>query len=185
MLVREVMTSPAVTVTSYTTAQEALRLLDEFRVSALPVVDDDGAVVGLLSEVDVLVLLPDITVTATRTATRVRDLMTHPAITVSADCGIAEAVALMRTAAVRSMPVVLHGRIVGMVSRSDLVRLLAHADDLIRYEVLGRLRAEGAAWQVDVTDRVVIITGPVTDRQRHQAAELARSVTGVADVRVH
>jgi CBS domain-containing protein len=190
MLVREVMTSPAVTVTPYTTAQEALRLLDECHITALPVVDDDGIVVGVVSEADLLALIPDgqqsdpllpVGAAATR---RVRDLMTRPAVTVDADSQVVEAVELMRSTVVKSLPVVLNRRIVGVVSRSDLVRVLAHADDRIRYEITGLLRAEGVNWLVDVSDGVVTINGPITDRQRQNAEAIARSVSGVVDVRV-
>lgn len=191
MLVREVMSSPAVTVTPYTTAQEVLRLLDECHITALPVVDDDGIVVGVVSEADLLALIPDgqqsdpllpVGAAATR---RVRDLMTRPAVTVDADSQIVEAVELMRSTVVKSLPVVLNRRIVGVVSRSDLVRVLAHADDRIRYAITGLLRAEGVNWLVDVSDGVVTIDGPITDRQRRNAESIARSVTGVVDVRVH
>ena len=191
MLVRDVMTSPAVTVTPYTTAHEALRLLDECHITALPVVDDDGVVVGVVSEADLLALIPDgrhsdplapVGAAATR---RVRELMTHPAVTVDADSKVIAAVELMRSSVMKSLPVVLNGRIVGVVSRSDLVRVLAHTDDRIRYDVIGLFRADGANWLVDVSDGVVTISGPVTDRQRRDAEAIARSVTGVVDVRVH
>ncbi len=193
MVVREVMTSPAITVTAYTTAREALRLLDECRITALPVVDDDGIVVGVVSEADLLALVPDdregrqpdplqAGVPATH---RVRDVMTHPAVTVGADNAVAEAIELMRSTMIKSLPVVLNGRIVGVVSRSDLVRVLAHTDDRIRREVTGLVRAHGVNWLVDVTAGVVTITGPVTDRQRRDAETIAGSVRGVVDVRVH
>jgi CBS domain-containing protein len=191
MLVREVMTSPAVTVTPYTTAQEALRQLDECHITALPVVDDDGVVVGVVSEADLLALIPDsqqsdpLLPVGTAATRRVRELMTRPAVTVGADSQIAEAVELMRSTVIKSLPVVLNRRIVGVVSRSDLVRVLAHADDRIRYAITGLLRAEGVNWLVDVSDGVVTIHGPVTDRQRRNAESIARSVTGVVDVRVH
>jgi CBS domain-containing protein len=134
MLVREVMTSPAITVTPYTTAREALRLLNECQITALPVVDDDGIVVGVVSEADLLALVPDgpqsdpmlAAVPATR---RVRELMTQPAVTVGAGSEVTEAVTLMRSTVMKSLPVVLSGRIVGVVSRSDLIRVLSHTDD--------------------------------------------------------
>lgn len=189
MLVREVMTSPAITVTPYTTAREALRLLNECQITALPVVDDDGIVVGVVSEADLLALVPDSPqsdpilagVPATR---RVRELMTQPAVTVGAGSEVTEAVTLMRSTTVKSLPVVLSGRIVGVVSRSDLVRVLAHTDDRIRDEVTTLIRAEGVNWLVDVTNGVVTINGPVTDRQRREAEAIARSVPGVVDVRI-
>jgi CBS domain-containing protein len=184
MLVREVMTSPAVTVTPYTTAHEALRLLDEYRITALPALDDDGRVVGVVSETDLLAMVPDADPGLPRPQpVRVRELMSQPAVTVSADSTVAEAVRLMTAAAVRSLPVVVDDRIVGIVSRSDLIHTLAHADDLIRTEVIRHIRAAGSDWMVEVTDRIVTISGPVTDEQRHHAEELAGTVHGVADVR--
>jgi CBS domain-containing protein len=184
MLVREVMTSPAVTVTPYTTVHEALRLLDECRITALPALDDDGRVVGVVSETDLLAMMPDADRGLPQSQPgRVRELMSQPAVTVSADSPVAEAVRLMTTAAVRSLPVVVNDRIVGVVSRSDLIHALAHADDLIRIEVIRHIRAEGRDWMVEVTDRIVTISGPVTDEQRRRAAELAGTVHGVADVR--
>ena len=189
MLVREVMTSPAITVTEYTTAREALRLLGECQITALPVVDDDGIVVGVVSEADLLALVPDgpqpdpmrPDIPATR---RIRELMTHPAVTVGADSEVIEAVKLMRSTVMKSLPVVLNGRIVGVVSRSDLVRVLTHTDDRLRDEVNGLVRAEGVNWLVDVTNGVVTINGPVTERQRREAEAIVRSVTGVVDVRI-
>ena len=98
--------------------------------------------------------------------------------------GPGEAVRIMTSNAIRSLPVVLKDRIVGVVSRSDLIQVLAHTDELIRYEITGRFRAEGMGWTVDVSDRVATITGPVTDDQRRHAEQLARAVHGVAAVRV-
>jgi CBS domain-containing protein len=189
MLVREVMTSPAITVTEYTTAREALRLLGECRITALPVVDDDGIVVGVVSEADLLALIPDGPQSDPMrpdipTTRRIRELMTHPAVTVDADSEVIEAVKLMRSTVMKSLPVVLNGRIVGVVSRSDLVRVLTHTDDRLRDEVNGLIRAEGVNWLIDVTNGVVTINGPVTERQRREAEAIVRSVTGVVDVRI-
>jgi CBS domain-containing protein len=183
MLIREVMTSPAVTVTPYTTTHEALRLLDEYRITALPALDDDGRVIGVVNETDLLAMVPDADHGLPPQQRRVRDLMSQPAVTVSADSTVAEAVRLMTTAGVRSLPVVVDDRIVGIVSRSDLIHTLAHADDLIRTEVIRHIRAAGRDWMVEVTDRIVTISGPVTDDQRHHAAQLVQTVHGVAAVR--
>lgn len=185
MLVREVMTSPAVTVSPYTTTCEALRLLAEYGITALPTVDDDGTVLGLVGEADLLAAMSDSADPEQPVveALRVGQVMSRPATVVSADSTVADAVSIMTSAAVKSLPVVLHDRIVGIVSRSDLVRMLAHADDHIRYEVTGRLRAAGRDWIVDVNDHVVTISGPVTDEQRNDAQQLARTVCGIASVR--
>jgi predicted transcriptional regulator len=190
MLVRDLMTSPAVTVTPYTLAREALRLLDECRITTLPVVDDDGAVVGVISEADLLALLPGMPQAAVLrladdvATTRVGELMTHDAVTVRADSDIVEAVELLGSMVFKSLPVVQDERIVGVISRSDVVRVLAHVDDQIRDEVLRVLRAEDDSWTVTVAHGIATISGPVTDRQRRDAEALARSVAGVVGVRL-
>ena len=185
MLVRDVMTSPAVTVSPYTTTHEAVRLLAEYGITALPVLADDGAVLGMVSETDMIASMSDPAGRARPVveATRVSEVMKRPAVTVTAERALADAIGVMTAAAVKSLPVVLHDRIVGIVSRSDLIRMLAHADDQIRYEVTGTIRAVGSDWTVDVTDRVVTISGPVTEEQRHNAQDLARTVPGVTSVR--
>lgn len=184
MLVRDVMTSPAVTASSYTTTREAVRLLAEHGITSLPVIDDDGCVIGIVSEHHILGSMSEATGPARPVveASRVGEAMTRPAVTVTADSTIADAVAVMTSAAIKSLPVVLHDRIVGVVSRSDLIRYLAHTDVRIRYEVTGHLRATGNDWTVAVDDRVVTISGPVTDDQRRSAEELARTVPGVTSV---
>jgi CBS domain-containing protein len=62
MLVREVMSSPAITVSERTSVRAALRLLDDYGITALPVVDDDGGIVGVVSEADLVreTVLPDV-----------------------------------------------------------------------------------------------------------------------------
>ena len=182
MLVREIMSSPAVTVSPYTTTREALRLLAQYEITALPALNDDGTVIGIVGEAELLATASADAQGAATDGLRVGDVMRQPAFFVEADNTIAEAVHLMTSAGVTSLPVVLHDRIVGVVSRSDLIRMLARTDEQIRYDVLGRLRAIGNEWLVDVSDRAVTITGPTTDAQRDEARELARAVPGVTTI---
>lgn len=138
MLVRDLMTSPAVTITADDGAVDAARLLDRLSLTSLPVVDLDSKLIGILSEADLIAWL------ATRSRIRedgplVRDVMTHRVLTVSADEDVARVVELMAGTVLKSLPVLLHDRVVGVVSRRDIVRAIAHGeldarhtDDLLR-----------------------------------------------------
>jgi CBS domain-containing protein len=123
MLVREVMTSPAVTVGPDESIRHAIALLDRFQVTALPVIDEDGCPIGVVSEAD---LLREALGRAGHTT--VRDVMTRQVLTVSADGDVVDAFAVMDGTVVKSLPVLLHGRVVGVISRRDLVATLARGD---------------------------------------------------------
>jgi CBS-domain-containing membrane protein len=192
MLVREVMSAPAITVSATTSVREALRLLDRHNITALPVVDDEGYIVGVVSEADLVreAVLPDgrshmipVQPSESAPAHSVGDVMTEGALTVSGGSDLADAVDLMTSTAVKSLPVVDHGRVVGVVSRTDVVHVLARHDDSIRMEVDELVRSEGADWLIDVVDGVVRVTGPADEHERRVARVLAGSVPGVVAVR--
>jgi CBS-domain-containing membrane protein len=133
MLVREVMTSPAVTIQPTDEVAEAARILDRQSLTSLPVVEADGRLVGIIGEADVIGQLttPQEGRSATHrrvTALRVRDVMTHRVLTAAADDDLAQVVALMSGTTLKCLPVLLHERVVGVVSRRDVVRALARGD---------------------------------------------------------
>jgi CBS domain-containing protein len=192
MLVREVMSSPAVTVPSDASLKAAVSLLQEHDVSAMPVVDADGALVGVVSEADVIreLVVPDQRASETPTpveptpfALRVCDVMTAHALTIPPAADLAAATELMTSSAIKSLPVVDHGRVVGVVSRRDVVHVLATSDDLIEGQVDELIRSAGEDWLADVTDGLVAVDGPRTASERRLAEALVRSVPGVVGVR--
>jgi CBS-domain-containing membrane protein len=124
MLVRDVMTSPAVTIRTDDEAAEAARVLDRLSLTSLPVVDRDLRLLGIISEADLISRLA----TAPADQPRVGDLMTRRVLTVSADDELSLVVSLMTGTILKSVPVLLRGRVVGMVSRRDIVRALAHGE---------------------------------------------------------
>lgn len=133
MLVRDVMTSPAVTIRPDDEVTEAARVLDRLSLTSLPVVDHDLRLLGIISEADVIGQLAAHGATAggahrRADVRRVRDVMTHPVLTAVADGELTEVVALMSGTTLKSLPVLLHGRVVGMVSRRDVVRAMARGD---------------------------------------------------------
>lgn len=192
MLVREVMTREVVTVGPETTVKEAVRRLSEHQITAMPVVDAEGRLVGVVSEADVLrdTVLPDprahelpVHLSGGPYAARVTDVMSHFPLTVRADSDLASAAELMTGTAVKSLPVVEGGAVVGVVSRRDIIAALARRDELIEADVDSLLRESGVECQVDVEDGVVVLEGPEDPRQRELARTLVGTVAGVIGVR--
>lgn len=164
MLVREVMTSPVVSVAPDTPVKQAIRLLDEHAISSLPVLDAEGRLVGVVSEADVLrdsvpadrrARERAVEITAPPVRLAVTDVMTHLPITVSPDDDVESAVELLVDTQVKSLPVVALGRVVGVVSRCDVIAVLARRDELIEAEVDEALREAGFECTVEVDDGVV------------------------------
>jgi len=173
VLVRELMTRPVVTVTPETPVKEALRRLAGHDVTAMPVVDDAGALVGVVSEADLIgdLVLPDqrahelpVHVGTGGWPRRVADVMSH-------------------VPAVKSLPVLEGGHVVGVVSRRDVVAVLARADDRIEAEVDELLGSVGLSCGVQVSDGVVVVDGLDDPHTRELARVLATTVRGVVGVR--
>lgn len=193
MLVREVMTSPAVTVGPRAPVKHAVQLLDEHRITAMPVVDDAGHLVGVVSEADVLrdSLPPDrrahehsVEMAAPAVRLLVTDVMTHLPISVSPDDDLTGAVELLVDTQVKSLPVVTSGHVVGMVSRSDVIAVLVRQDALIEAEVDEALRLAGAECTVDVVDGVVTLRDGDDPDRLHVAQVVAARVPGVVGVSI-
>lgn len=191
MLVRDVMTTPAVTVTADTPLKQVARLLDERSVTSLPVVDGRGHIVGVISEADViLVAVPHDarahetprSLTREPTFTRTSQVMSRHPVTVSSWADLAEATDLMTSTSVKSLPVVDDGVLVGVVSRRDVVRTLARSDDRIEAELDDLLDGLDDGWLLEVVDGVVIADGPDDERERAIVRALASTVPGVVAV---
>ena len=204
MKVKDVMTSEVVSVEPQTSLKDVARLLIERRVSGVPVVENDGTVVGVVSEGDILVkereqhgppsllghLLDwDAAERAKRGATDASDAMTAPAVTIRPTRPVHEAAALMLDRSVNRLPVVdEHRRLVGIVTRADLVRAFARTDEEIereiREDVLKRtLWASPDHFTIDVDDGEVTIEGRTTDAESAQVlTRLVERVPGVVQV---
>ncbi|SFI65239.1 CBS domain-containing protein [Nocardioides psychrotolerans] len=195
MLVREAMSSTPTTVTPDTRIKAALALLAEHRLTALPVVDEHGHLHGMVSEADLIretltrdPRLHEIPDGNERSALPriVHEVYTPHAISVRPDDDLADAVELMTSTSIKSLPVVDdRGRVVGVVSRSDVVRILARADSAIETEVLTMMRDLGHdSWLVEVEAGVVRVDGPSGTSEEALASLAARAVSGVVDVRI-
>ena len=122
--VRERMSRPAVTVTADTPLAEALRLMAAYRIHYLPVVDGEARLVGIVNADDVL---------QTRRARRppavvVGAVMSTPVISVGATSPLTDAMGLMADRRIGALPVVENGRVVGILTQSDVVTAVARQE---------------------------------------------------------
>ncbi|MEV4476571.1 HPP family protein [Nonomuraea salmonea] len=195
MLVREVMSSPAVTVRRTDPVRRAIRVLHGQDITAAPVVDEDERLVGVVSELDLLrgEFEPDPRATVRPDAhaseplpCRVMEVMTRDVVTVTETTDVTVAIDLMVGKRVKSLPVVNGGRIAGMVSRRDLIAMLARPGEDLRQEVTAALREQypfGPSWDVAVHDGVAELSGPPHEHADRIADVLARTVPGIVRVR--
>ncbi|MGW3402532.1 CBS domain-containing protein [Streptomyces zhihengii] len=201
--VGDVMTSTVVAVGLEARFKEIAAAMTQWRVTAVPVLEEEGRVVGVVSEADLLHKeeLRDSEATlvgqrehltdyAKAGGVTARDLMTTPAVTVPSDASLPQAARLMAQNAVKRLPVVdAHGVLKGIVSRSDLLKIFLRTDeDLaaeVRREVVDRfLPVSRPGIGVTVDKGRVTLTGPVADPALIPVVErLARAVEGVVDVR--
>ncbi|WP_329478684.1 CBS domain-containing protein [Kribbella sp. NBC_01484] len=143
MLIREVMTTPAVTVMTQSSTATALWLMRTEQVGSIPVVDDRGALIGIIDETDLVqdealvadrVLASAGRVAGTTPSRRVGDAMTHHVVTVSPDDQIDVAVDLMQSMMLEQLPVVENDHVVGTVGRGDMTRLLPSPSRFCQFE---------------------------------------------------
>lgn len=207
MTVREAMTTSVVAVRPATPLKDVARLLVEHRISGLPVVDDDGTVLGVVSEADFLMKEQGAEAVPHRPLARIfgesqasrsqqakvdaltaGEAMTAPALTIEPGRRIIEAAAIMTTRRLNRLPVVENGRLVGIVTRADLVRAYVSSDEelvrTIREEVLLRtLWLDPVPFDVRVVDGVAAIRGRVERRSTAEMIERAVAlVPGIVDV---
>ena len=106
-------------------------------------------------------------------------------LTVTGDADLAEAVDLMTSTAVKSLPVIdEHHHVVGVLSRRDVVHLLARRDDAVEREMDALFQSLGVDWLAEVSEGVVTVMGPVDERERALARTAAATVPGVVSVTV-
>ncbi|MBE4768453.1 MULTISPECIES: CBS domain-containing protein [Streptomyces] len=201
-VVGDVMTRTVVTVGRGTVFKEIVRLMRDRRISAVPVVEAGGRVVGVVSEADLLPKeefrdsdpdrytqrrrLADLAKAGAVTA---EELMTTPALTVGSGETLAQAARTMARARVKRLPVVdAGGVLVGVVSRADLLKVFLRTDEEIAEEVRREVVAylfpsPASAVRLDVRDGVVRLGGRVRDTSLVPvAARLVRAVEGVVSV---
>ncbi|WP_225094949.1 CBS domain-containing protein [Streptomyces sp. CoH27] len=202
-IVSDVMTQTVAAIGRRAPFKEIVQLMQDWQVSALPVIEGEGRVVGVVSEADLLPKeelrdAPDAAYLQLRQPVDVAkaegmtagDLMSSPALTVRASATVAEAARLMARGGVKRLPVVDEtGLLQGIVSRADLLKVFLRDDE----DIAGEVRREIVSYlfplsastvQVEVADGIVTLTGHIRDSALIPvAARLVRAVEGVVDVR--
>jgi CBS domain-containing protein len=206
MKAADVMTRTVIGTTPETTVAEAARSMLQHRISGLPVIDASGAVVGIVTEGDLLrrielgterhrsgwfgLLFGPGRLAEDYIRSRARlvgEIMTPEVFSVAPKTGLAEVTTLMETRHVKRLPVVEEGRLVGIVSRANLVGALAKmlaaqhgaalSDDEIRQRILAEIDKQpwGPRQSVAVTvkDGVVELSGTILDEREGAALRVA------------
>jgi CBS domain-containing protein len=201
-IVSDVMTHTVTAVGREASFKEIVRTMQDWKVSALPVLEGEGRVVGVVSEADLLPKeefrdsdpdrytqlrrLPDLAKAGAVTA---GELMTAPAITTHPNATLAQAARTMARARVKRLPVVNDlGMLEGIVSRADLLKVFLRDDEEIAEEVRREIVSHlfptpASSVRTEVEEGVVKLCGHVRDTSLVPvAARLVRAVEGVVDV---
>jgi CBS domain-containing protein len=206
--VRNVMSTDVATVLEGTPFKDIARELARRDVSALPVVDADRHVLGVVSEGDLLIKQGTQEFEFSRSllrwwrdrvnhhraaATTAGQLMTKPAITITATSTVAGAARIMTEKGVKRLPVVdENGKLVGIVSRKDLLTVFLRRDEDIRDEIIDQVFERGvgmavspATVTVDVHDGEAVVTGQLDLRSQLSLVEdMIKHIDGVVDMTV-
>ena len=125
MIASDIMTRKVATIHPEASVQEAAQLLDQKRISGAPVVDPDGKIIGIITEADIISKVD-------REGLRVADIMSHNVIAVDQETPVGEIAALLTERKIKRVPVVENGKLVGIVSRADIVHAVAQGHLIIR-----------------------------------------------------
>jgi CBS-domain-containing membrane protein len=200
--VQEIMTARVIWVSKDATFREMAVALREHRVSAFPVVDDDHKVIGVVSEADMLAkealgdepgVLAGILHRRDQAKARgvtAGDLMTATVVAVRPDDTVEHAAKLMYDRRVKRLPVTdADGRLVGIISRADVLSVFDRTDEAIRKEItegvlLSEFLTDPLIFSVTVKDGIVTLSGrPETNETGHEIVRRVRHLQGVVAVR--
>jgi CBS domain-containing protein len=131
MIASDIMTRKVVTIHPEASVQEAAQLLDQFRISGIPVVNATGDLIGIITEADIISKVNRYGL-LDQDGLRVADIMSHNVTTVEEDTPVGDIAMLLSERKIKRVPVVRQGRLVGIVSRGDIVHAVAMGHLIIR-----------------------------------------------------
>lgn len=190
MNVVDLMTTGVSAVTPDTSLRDAARKMFRSQVSGLPVTDDDGLLVGIITEADFLRLeLNRVESENPVDVEFVRDIMTRAVETIGPNTPLVEAAKVMVVREIKRLPVVdASDRLVGIISRMDVVNAFTRPDEVvedeIREDIVRRvLGLEPSELDVTVSEGVVYLRGAMaTEAEARMLAEMTRRLDGVLKV---
>lgn len=211
MLAKDLMTRRVVTVGPGHSIWHAAQIMLDRDVSGLPVVDDDGKLIGVLTEGDLLgrieLGVDTVAATASKEEQRIKaflkghswsvsDVMTTGLVTVDETTALSQVASLMHQHKIKRLPVVRGGKLVGIISRKDLLRAIAMpavsgiaaGDEALQRCIFTRLGENsellGTDLRVSVSNGIVQLGGTVNNEaQRRLACSIAESVRGAGGIR--
>jgi CBS domain-containing protein len=204
-LVKDLMTIPARAVGPDAGFKEIVEIMDRHGISALPVLDNQRHVLGVVSEADLLLKEERAELqeahlfeSSSRRTARAKakaglagELMTSPAVTAAESMPLREAARLLHEKGIKRLPVVdAEGRLVGIISRGDLLKIFTRTDEELRHEIVQEVIVEHlwmdpANIKVEVEEGMVRLSGEVDRRTDLSVlSELAGAVQGVVGVKV-
>ena len=122
MIARDIMTRHVYTTTPEATVRDAARILAERHISGMPVVNPTGVIIGMLTEADII----------GKQGERVEDIMSREITSVSEETPVGEIAQLLSQKKIKRVPVLTNGRLVGLISRADIVAAVADGHLIIR-----------------------------------------------------
>lgn len=194
MRVEQIMTTDVASARPDTPLKEIARTLAARSISAMPVLDELGRPLGIVSERDLLPPAheepprrgliarlrgkPDADPPAARVAA---DVMSSPVISIEPYWSIPGAAAIMRDSGVKRLPVIRQGRVIGIVSRGDVIRAVARDDAEVQQEVRDLIAFHQGLWSDSLPVGVSVIEGETTLRgavERRSMAEMLPALVG-------
>ena len=190
MRARDIMSSPVTTIDQARSVGDCLREIARSGFSVLPVVDEQKRLVGIVSEGDLLRsgferLSQEHAPESTEQS--VADVMTQPVVAMTEDVAVNDIASEMLRSGLRAVPIVRQRDVIGVVTRQDLIELLALDPDRIVDEVRHRLDIYGGPdlWAVGFVDGTLTVSGiSDDDPERGVVTALASTVPGVDEVRL-
>lgn len=125
MIASDIMTRKVYTIHPEASAQEAAQLLSQHRISGVPVVNADNKIIGMVTEADIISKLH-------REGLLVSDIMTNEVISIGEDTPVGEIAMLLTERKIKRVPVISDDKLIGIVSRGDIVHAVAEGHLIIR-----------------------------------------------------